>query len=298
MQQGKQGLRERRWFGQYHILFGIKVKCKLIPSLEHSLFTEPSNLFRFNLFTPHPPSLYLNLSWPPLPWVWGNLNILSLSLSLSHYLYWPTPYMVRIWSNVSHIGKRRFPKLRISSYHIQSQATCRKNTKINITTSNPLQPNIYSHHLHNVLAEATRQPAPPNPHLYLVSPLGWMRFCNKMWSKNKLLIYPPTKPVWPQSSLGAQAPNLTPFVSPTRMEAPKRQEFLSIIIHSAPSLTHGRSSILVDLIHFSHSIIILLDSLGDTSDTSSGKWVNTSKANGEIWVRELCLIDHSFGTNC
>lgn len=134
----------------------------------------------------------------------------------------------------------------------------------------------------------------------LLSVTTWMNevLQKKTWSKNNLLISPPTKPVWPQSSPGAQAQNLTPFVSPTRMEAPKRQEFLSIIIHSAPSLTHGRSSIFVDLIHFSHSIIILLDPLGDTSDTSSGKWVNTAKANGEIWVRELCLIDHSFGTNC
>jgi len=59
MQPWKLGLRDRRWFGQHLILFCIKVKSKLIPSLEHSLFTKPSNLLRFNLLLLHTYCLFI-----------------------------------------------------------------------------------------------------------------------------------------------------------------------------------------------------------------------------------------------
>lgn len=180
----------------------------------------------------------------------------------------------------------------------QSQAPCRKNIKINITTSNPLQPNTYSHHLHNVLAEATRQPIPPNPHPYLASPLGWMRLCNKTWSKNKLLISPHTKPVWPQSSQWLKPKTWLFLFLALEWKLHTSRNFCLLLYtqHLAQHIVHVPYLLTWPISAIQSSSCLTL--LGDTSDTSSGKWVNTSKVNGEIWVKELCLRDHSCGTNC
>lgn len=152
---------------------------------------------------------------------------------------------------MSHIGGGRVPKLCISSSHHSSKL-------------NSLQEEYRNQHYHFqptaaqysltisrvVPMRGKRKPIPPTPHPYSVSPLRWMRFQNRTWSKNQT---PDLPRPWIFPS-GLSLNPSTPFVSPNRMEAPHRQEFLSITILSVLSPAHGESSIFVEFIHFSHSV--------------------------------------------
>lgn len=179
-------------------------------------------------------SLYLDLPWPPLSWVWGGNtslpahgwpHLILLFYSLFHQQALPLlahDLHIKEMPSVSHIGGGRFPNLSFPSSYCPSKPS-----------SLHEEYRHQAYHLHPTAAQCPlsappRYPGrghekakPPPPRPQSASPLAWGRLCNETRSKNQTPVSPHPESVLPSVSPSGSSPKpLTPFVSPTRIEAP------------------------------------------------------------------------------